>query len=61
MITIMEKYIHDENLKLFRMRLAEAKDEKQRQTLQVLIEEEEAKIPRRTVSGLKHNRFRPDA
>jgi hypothetical protein len=41
----MERYIHDENLKLFRMRLAEVTDEKQRQTLRDLIKEEEAKIP----------------
>jgi hypothetical protein len=47
----MERYIHDENLKLFRMRLAEATDEKQRQTLRDLIKEEEAKNPRRTKSG----------
>lgn len=47
----MEKYIHDENLKLFRMRLAEATDERQRETLRVLIKEEEAKISRRTESG----------
>jgi hypothetical protein len=58
----MERYIHDENLKLFRLRLAEATDETQRQTLQVLIEEEEAKIPDRpSPDRLEQNQFRPDA
>ncbi|MDO8399342.1 MAG: hypothetical protein Q7T45_16125 [Bradyrhizobium sp.] len=43
----MGDYIHDENLKLFRKRLAEAADEKQRQTLRDLIKQEAAKIAAR--------------
>lgn len=41
----MEKFIHDENLKLFRKQLVESSDEKQRQLLRDLITEEEAKNP----------------
>lgn len=39
----MEKFIHDENVKLFRKRLAETVDEKGRHILQDLIEQEDAK------------------
>lgn len=39
----MDKFIHDENLRLFRARLAETTDEKQRQVLHDLIAEHEAK------------------
>jgi hypothetical protein len=39
----MFKYIHDENLKLFRKQLAETTDENQRQALHNLIAEHEAK------------------
>ena len=39
----MEKFLHDENLKLFHKRLAEVTDEKQRQALHNLIAEHEAK------------------
>jgi rubrerythrin len=42
----MEKFVHDENLKLFRKQLAEITDEKQRQVLCDLIEEEEEKYRR---------------
>ena len=35
----MDKFVHDENLKLFRKRLAESTDEKQRQVLHNLIAE----------------------
>jgi hypothetical protein len=38
----MEKFIHDENLKLFRKQLAETTDENQRQLLHNLIAEHEA-------------------
>ncbi len=38
----MEKFIHDENLKLFRKQLAETTDENQRQLLHNLIVEHEA-------------------
>jgi hypothetical protein len=41
---VVERFIHEENLKLFRARLAEATDEKQRQTLRELIRQEEAKF-----------------
>jgi hypothetical protein len=41
--TAMDKFIHDENLRLFRKRLAETADEKQRQVLQDLIAKHEAK------------------
>lgn len=41
--TAMNKFIHDENLSLFRKRLAETIDEKQRQVLQDLIAEHETK------------------
>jgi hypothetical protein len=40
----MEKVIHDENLRLFRKRLAETTDEKQRQVLHDLIAEHESKF-----------------
>jgi hypothetical protein len=39
----MEKYIHRENLTLFKKRLAEARDESERQVLLKLLAEEEAK------------------
>ena len=39
----MDKFIHEENLKLFRKRLSEMTDEKQRQVLHNLIAEHEAK------------------
>jgi hypothetical protein len=42
---VMERYIHDENLRLFRKQLAEATHEKQRQLLRDLIAEEEIKDP----------------
>ena len=38
----MNKYIHEENLKLFRKQLAETTDPKRRQLLLSLIEAEEA-------------------
>jgi hypothetical protein len=41
----MEKFIHKENLALFRKRLAEAPDEATRQILLRLLAEEEAKEP----------------
>jgi hypothetical protein len=44
----MEKFIHEGNLKLFRKRLLEASDEKQRQLIRELIKDEEKKNPRRT-------------
>jgi hypothetical protein len=44
----MEKFIHDENLKLFRKRLAEAANETDRHIIRELIAEQEAKKPRRT-------------
>jgi hypothetical protein len=39
----MEKFLHDENLRLFGKRLAETTDEKQRQVIHDLIAEHEAK------------------
>jgi hypothetical protein len=39
----MEKFIHRENLALFRKRLAEVRDESERQVLLKLLAEEEAK------------------
>jgi hypothetical protein len=39
----MDKFIHEENLKLFHKRLAETTDEKQRRTLHDLIVEQDAK------------------
>ena len=39
----MDKFLHDENLRLFRERLAVTTDEKQRQVLHDLIAEQEAK------------------
>ena len=44
----MKKFIHDENLKLFRKRLTEATNESDRHIIRELIAEEEAKKPRRT-------------
>jgi hypothetical protein len=45
----MEKFIHQENLALFRRRLAEARDDATRQILLKLLAEEEAKelIPKK--------------
>jgi hypothetical protein len=40
----MDKFLHDQNLKLFRKRLAETTDEGQRQVLRDLIEEHDEKI-----------------
>jgi len=39
----MDKYIHRENLALFKKRFAEAKDEAQRQIVAKLLAEEKAK------------------
>lgn len=39
----MKKFIHEENLKLFRKRLAETTDAEKRRMLLKLLEEEEAK------------------
>jgi hypothetical protein len=39
----MEKFVHEENLKLFRKQLAETTDEKERRVLRNLIAEHEAK------------------
>jgi hypothetical protein len=50
---IMEKFIHDENLKLFRNRLAETTDEAQRDLILALIKEEEAKAPPIRLSKIK--------
>jgi hypothetical protein len=41
----MKKFIHEENLKLFRKRLAETTNPAERQTLLKLLAEEEAKEP----------------
>ena len=41
----MEKFIHQENLALFRRRLAEVRGESERQVLLKLLAEEEAKEP----------------
>jgi len=38
----MDKFVHDENLKLFHKRLTETTDEKQRQVLHNLIAEQKA-------------------
>ncbi len=43
----MEKFIHDENLKLFRKRLTEAIDETDRKMILALIKGEETKNPQR--------------
>ncbi len=51
----MKNFIHDENLKLFRKRLAEATDPEMRQTLLKLLADEAAKDERphlgQTLSG----------
>ena len=39
----MEKFVHKENLKLYRKLLAETTDEQRRQTLLKLLADEEAK------------------
>ena len=52
-VMIMEKFIHDENLKLFRKRLVEATNETQRQLILFLIKEEEAKTPAILLSKIK--------
>ena len=40
----MDKFVHDENLKLFHKRLTETTDEKQRLVLRGLIAEQETKF-----------------
>lgn len=40
----MDKFIHKENVALFKKRLAEATDERTRQVLLRLLAEEEAKV-----------------
>jgi hypothetical protein len=40
---MMERFIHNENLKLWRRRLSETTDERQRDILRQLIENEEAR------------------
>ena len=40
---VVDKFLHDENVRLFRNRLAETTGEKQRQLLRELIAEQEAK------------------
>ena len=42
----MEKFVRNENLKLYRKLLAETNDEQKRQTLLKLLADEEAKDPR---------------
>ncbi len=42
----MEKFVHRENLKLYRKMLAETTDEQKRQTLLKLLADEEAKDAR---------------
>ncbi|HWJ19110.1 MAG TPA: hypothetical protein VNR65_10330 [Geobacterales bacterium] len=44
----MEKFIHDENLKLLRKCLAEATSDEERIVIRKLIAEKEAKNPRGT-------------
>jgi len=41
----MKKFIHDENLALFKKRIAECKDETRREMLKKLLAEEQAKEP----------------
>lgn len=43
----MEKFVHDENLRLFRKRLENATSEEDRQKIHALIAEEELKYSRR--------------
>jgi hypothetical protein len=43
----MERFVHKENLKLYRKLLAETTDEKKRQTLLKLLADEEAKDAQR--------------
>ena len=49
----MEKYIHRENLTLFKKRLAESHSNAEREVLLKLLAEEEAKEPPRKDSILK--------
>lgn len=42
----MEKFVHKENIKLYRKLLAETSDEQKRQTLLKLLADEEAKDAR---------------
>lgn len=43
----MEKFIHQQNLALFRKRLAEPHTDAERETLEKLLTEEKAKVPPR--------------
>ena len=47
----MEKFVHRENLKLYRKVLAETSDEQKRQTLLKLLSDEEAKDPQPSKEG----------
>jgi hypothetical protein len=49
----MEKYIHRENLALFKKRLAEAHNDVEREVLLKLLADEEAKEPLLTIRILK--------
>lgn len=44
--SFVEKFVHEENIKLFRKRLEATTDEAQRKTLMKLLAEEEAKAAR---------------
>ena len=49
----MEKYIHRENLTLFKKRLAESHSDAEREVLLKLLADEEAKEPRPKNGNLK--------
>ena len=55
----MEEFIHRENLIIFKRRLAEAKNDAQRQMLLKLLAEEEAKGGR-SQPGARHDRIKSD-
>ena len=50
----MEKFLHDENLKLFRKRLENATSEEDRRKIRDLIVEEEHKYPRQEAKPEPH-------
>jgi hypothetical protein len=52
----MDKFIHDENLKLFRKRLAEATTDEDRMLIRKLMDEEEAKVSRQCASAAERGR-----
>jgi hypothetical protein len=53
----MDKFIHEENLKFIRKRLAEATTDEDRMLIRKLMDEEEAKVSRQCASAAERGRW----